>query len=104
MDIMLRPFTRPFARLVLNLSIRDEAVRMRDTTSLMFIFLDFDGVLRRKQSPLYKLEEDCLRTFENAVRLLPNAQIVITSSWRIPGMPRSFAADFASSRNSVVVK
>ena len=72
---------------------------MRDTTSLMFIFLDFDGVLRRKQSPLYKLEEDCLRTFENGVRFLPNAQIVITSSWReafsLSQMRRLFSPDIA---------
>ena len=48
----------------------------------MLSFLDFDGVLRRKQSPLYKLDADCVAVFESAVRLLPEAQIVITSSWR----------------------
>jgi HAD domain in Swiss Army Knife RNA repair proteins len=48
----------------------------------MYVFLDFDGVLRRKQSPLYRLEGDCLRSFEDAVRSLPNVQIVIASSWR----------------------
>lgn len=99
MDIMLRPFTRPFARLVLNLSIRDEAVRTRDTTSLMFIFLDFDGVLRRKQSPLYRLDRDCLRGFEDAVRSLPKAEIVIASSWReafsLGEMRKLFSPDIA---------
>lgn len=48
----------------------------------MLIFLDFDGVLRRKQSPLYRLDADCLNAFEQAVRKLPDAEIVITSSWR----------------------
>ena len=48
----------------------------------MLIFLDFDGVLRRKQSPLYRLDADCLGLFEQAVRKLPDAEIVITSTWR----------------------
>ena len=48
----------------------------------MLIFLDLDGVLRRKKSPLYRLDAPCLRAFEQAIRSLPNAQIVITSSWR----------------------
>jgi hypothetical protein len=48
----------------------------------MIIFLDIDGVLRRKQSPLFRFDADCLRTFEQAVRSLPDSQIVITSSWR----------------------
>jgi hypothetical protein len=48
----------------------------------VIIFLDIDGVLRRKQSPLYRFDADCLRTFEQAVRSVPDSQIVITSSWR----------------------
>jgi hypothetical protein len=48
----------------------------------VIIFLDIDGVLRRKQSPLYRLDGACLRAFEQALRLLPDSQIVITSSWR----------------------
>ena len=48
----------------------------------MLIFLDIDGVLRRKQSPLYRLDAACLRAFERAIRSLPDLQIVITSSWR----------------------
>ena len=48
----------------------------------MLIFLDFDGVLRRKHSPLYRLDADCLSAFEQAVRKLPDAEIVITSTWR----------------------
>lgn len=65
----------------------------------MYIFLDFDGVLRRKQSPLYRLEEDCLRSFENAVRSLPDAQIAIASSWReafsLGDMRKLFSPDIA---------
>ena len=75
------------------------ALPTRDTTSIMLIFLDFDGVLRRKQSPLYRLDGDCLSIFEGAVRLLPNAQIVITSSWReafsLSQMRRLFSPDIA---------
>ncbi len=65
----------------------------------MLIFLDFDGVLRRKQSPLYRLDGDCLSFFEGAVRLLPDAQIVITSSWReafsLSQMRQLFSPDIA---------
>jgi hypothetical protein len=65
----------------------------------VLIFLDFDGVLRRKQSPLYRLDVDCLHVFENAVRMLPGAQIVITSSWReafsLAEMRRLFSSDIA---------
>jgi hypothetical protein len=56
------------------------ATRIQATRVL--IFLDFDGVLRRKRSPLYRLDSDCLSVFEKAVRRCPDAQIVITSSWR----------------------
>lgn len=48
----------------------------------MLIFLDLDGVLRRRTAPLYKLEPALVQTFEDTVRGLPGAQIVITSSWR----------------------
>ena len=48
----------------------------------MLVFLDFDGVLRRQQSPLYRLETCCVEPFEAAMRRLPDAEIVITSSWR----------------------
>lgn len=55
---------------------------LRGSIGIVLVFLDFDGVLRRKQSPLYRLDVDCLSIFERAMRLLPHAQIVITSSWR----------------------
>jgi hypothetical protein len=49
----------------------------------LFLFLDIDGVLRRMNSPLYKLDKDCLENFEESVRSHPEVKIVITSSWRL---------------------
>lgn len=46
------------------------------------IFLDIDGVLRRDGAPLYELEEDLRRLFEETLRAMPGAEIVISSSWR----------------------
>ena len=48
----------------------------------MLIFLDFDGVLRRADSPQYQLDEDCLVCFQDSVRALGDVQIVISSSWK----------------------
>jgi hypothetical protein len=66
---------------------------------IMLVFLDFDAVLRRNQSPLYKLDTDCVAIFESALRSLPDAQIVITSSWRdafsLSQMRALFSADIA---------
>jgi len=49
----------------------------------LYIFLDFDGVLRRLTSDPSKFEQDCLDRFESAVRPLPDIKIVITSTWRL---------------------
>ena len=46
------------------------------------IFLDFDGVLRRKDAPLYRFEKPLRLAFEDAVRRIPGAEIVVTSTWR----------------------
>jgi hypothetical protein len=46
------------------------------------IFLDIDGVLRRRNAPFYRLEVPLREAFEALVRGLPEAQVVITSSWR----------------------
>ena len=66
----------------------------------MLIFLDFDGVLRRKDAPLYKLEREVVSRFEEALRAMPGASVVITSSWReafsLPEMRRSFSPDIAA--------
>lgn len=50
--------------------------------SSKYIFLDFDGVLRRFTSPLHKLESHLLSAFEQTVLAIPHARIVITSSWK----------------------
>ncbi len=34
-------------------------------------------------SPLYKLDKDCLHHFEESLRSFPEVKIVITSSWRL---------------------
>jgi hypothetical protein len=48
----------------------------------VLLFLDLDGVLRRQHSALYRLEADCLAAFEDALRWIPDAEVVITSTWR----------------------
>ena len=53
----------------------------RQERSPILIFLDFDGVLRRRDSPPYRLEKPLLDAFQAAVRRIPGAEIVITSSW-----------------------
>lgn len=66
----------------------------------VLIFLDFDGVLRRKHSPLYRFDADCVSYFERAVRSLLGAEIVITSSWReafsLDQMQGLFSPDIAA--------
>lgn len=49
---------------------------------MILLFVDFDGVLRRTTAPLYRLEADLVSCFERAVRQIPDARIVISSSWR----------------------
>ena len=71
---------------------------MAERASLL-VFLDFDGVLRRSDAPLHRFEEPLLVAFEAAIRRIPDAQIVITSSWRetvdLPGLRRLFSPDVA---------
>lgn len=47
----------------------------------MILFLDFDGVLRRKQAPLYKLEPELVDRLCELLRKYPKVDVVITSSW-----------------------
>ena len=71
---------------------------MAETTRLL-IFLDFDGVLRRSEARIHRFEEPLLAAFETAVRRIPGAQIVITSSWResigLPALRKLFSPDVA---------
>ena len=46
------------------------------------IFLDIDGVLRRNGAPLFELEVDLRNLFEETLRAMPGAEVVISSSWR----------------------
>jgi hypothetical protein len=48
----------------------------------MLLFLDFDGVLRRADSPRYRFDEDCLELFQETVRSLDSLEIVVSSSWK----------------------
>ena len=61
--------------------------------------LDFDGVLRRAQSPKYRFEKDCLDRFQQAFRSIGTGKIVITSSWKdafsLDNIRRRFASDVA---------
>jgi|SRR5215471_618472 len=47
----------------------------------MLLFLDFDGVLRRKQAPLYKLESDLVQLLIGLLREYSRVEVVVTSSW-----------------------
>jgi hypothetical protein len=48
----------------------------------MLLFLDFDGVLRRADSPKYRFDGDCLELFQQTVRALEDIEIVVSSSWK----------------------
>ena len=66
----------------------------------MILFLDFDGVLRRSNSPVYEFDRDCVEAFERVMRELPEVEIVITSSWRegftLAEMRAHFSDDIAA--------
>ena len=49
----------------------------------MWVFIDFDGVLRRLSSPPTAFDADCLEDFEATVRKYPAVRIAISSSWRV---------------------
>ena len=66
----------------------------------VLIFLDIDGVLRRRSARLYVLERGCLEALEEVVREAPRARIVITSSWReaftLAELKKGFSPDIAA--------
>lgn len=61
----------------------------------LILFLDFDGVLRRVDSPAGMFDAECLACFEDAVRNLPPCEIVISSSWREREAVRELRARFS---------
>jgi hypothetical protein len=50
---------------------------------IMYLCLDFDGVLRRLSSEPLRFDPELLENFESAVRPLPAVRIVIASAWRL---------------------
>jgi len=48
----------------------------------VYVFLDFDGVMRRLSSKPFKFDADCREQFENVLREHPHARVVIASIWR----------------------
>jgi hypothetical protein len=65
----------------------------------VLIFLDFDGVLRREDAPRYRFEKPLRVAFEAAVRRIPDAEIVVASTWRevvgLTGLRKLFSPDVA---------
>jgi len=49
----------------------------------VYVFLDFDGVMRRLSSKPFKFDADCRERFENVLREHPHARVVIASIWRL---------------------
>ncbi len=65
----------------------------------MYIFLDFDGVLRRLTSEPARFEPELLANFESVVRPFIEVEIVISSAWRLEmsldELRRLFSPDMA---------
>jgi hypothetical protein len=65
-----------------------------------FLFLDFDGVLRRSASPLYVLDRDLVANLESLLRAFSDVRVVITSSWRevfvLAELRKHFAPDLGA--------
>jgi len=49
----------------------------------VYVFLDFDGVMRRLSSAPFRFERDCLDRFETVLRAHPGARVVVASAWRL---------------------
>jgi hypothetical protein len=66
----------------------------------MYIFLDFDGVLRPLHSAPGILDHDCLELFESVMRSMTAPKIVVTSTWRLAmslaALRRLFSTDIAT--------
>ena len=66
----------------------------------MLLFLDFDGVLRRKQAPLFRLEAALVERLVGLLREYPAVEIVVTSSWTdaypLEQIKRLFPSDIAA--------
>jgi hypothetical protein len=65
----------------------------------VYVFLDFDGVMRRLSSQPFKFDADCREQFENVLRAHPHARVVIASIWRLglslEALRKMFSPDIA---------
>jgi len=65
----------------------------------VYVFLDFDGVMRRLSSQPFKFDADCRERFENVLREYPHARVVIASIWRLglslDALRKMFSPDIA---------
>lgn len=65
----------------------------------MYVFLDFDGVMRRLTSRPFRFDSDCQERFENVLRSHPGARVVVVSAWRLglslESLRRLFSPDIA---------
>ncbi len=66
-----------------------------------YIFLDIDGVLNTSGG--YEFNQDCLIRFENAVRMLDDVKIVISSTWRLAFSLKEIRRLFSIDIQSLVV-
>ena len=67
----------------------------------MWVFIDFDGVLRRLSSAPTAFDADCLNHFEATVRKHDSVRIAISSSWRVVeplGTLRGYFSDDVGAR------
>lgn len=65
----------------------------------VYVFLDFDGVMRRLSSKPFEFDADCRERFESVLREYPHARVVITSIWRLglslDSLRKMFSPDIA---------
>lgn len=65
----------------------------------VYVFLDFDGVMRRLSSKPFRFDADCREQFENVLRAHPHARVVIASIWRLglslEALRKMFSPDIA---------
>jgi len=69
----------------------------------MYVFLDFDGVLRRLSSDPSRFDSDCLACFEAAVRPLPDIKVVISSTWRLVKSLKELQGMFSAEISGLIV-
>jgi hypothetical protein len=56
---------------------------MGEPNNRLLVFLDIDGVMRVEDGPRERLDTDCRECFERTLRAIPDARVVISSTWRL---------------------